>query len=106
MIRVYVASPYSIGDAEENVRRNLEAADLLMDFGFAPYAPLLNHYQHQIRPRSYDDWLRLDMEWLAQCRAVLRLPGESRGADLEVARAQELGIPVFYDIDLLVGAYQ
>jgi hypothetical protein len=29
------------------------------------------------------------------CDAVLRIPGESRGADLDVARALELGLPVY-----------
>ena len=32
---------------------------------------------------------------LERCDAVLRIPGESRGADLDVARAVELGLPVF-----------
>jgi hypothetical protein len=32
------------------------------------------------------------------CDAVLRIPGASRGADLDVARARELGLPVFTDI--------
>ena len=34
---------------------------------------------------------------LSRCDAVLRLPGESRGADLDVARAHELGLPVYRD---------
>lgn len=35
---------------------------------------------------------------LERCDAVLRLPGESRGADLDVARARELGLPVVHDV--------
>jgi hypothetical protein len=31
--------------------------------------------------------------------AVLRLPGESTGADVEVAYAEGLNLPVFYSID-------
>ena len=38
---------------------------------------------------------------IERCDAVLRLPGASRGADLDVARARELGIPVFTDIEEL-----
>jgi len=34
---------------------------------------------------------------LARCDAVLRIPGASRGADMDVARALELGLPVFTD---------
>lgn len=36
---------------------------------------------------------------LSRCDAVLRLPGASRGADMDVAHAQELGLPVFTSVD-------
>jgi hypothetical protein len=35
---------------------------------------------------------------LERCDAVLRIPGESRGADLDVERARHLGIPVYTDV--------
>jgi hypothetical protein len=35
---------------------------------------------------------------LERCDAVLRIPGESRGADLDVARARELGLPVYRSV--------
>ena len=38
---------------------------------------------------------------LERCDAVLRIPGESRGADLDVARAMELGLPVYRNVDEL-----
>jgi hypothetical protein len=36
---------------------------------------------------------------LERCDAVLRLPGESTGADQDVAIAQERGLPVYYELD-------
>jgi hypothetical protein len=36
---------------------------------------------------------------IERCDAVLRLPGASRGADLDVAHARALGLPVFTDIE-------
>ncbi len=36
---------------------------------------------------------------LERCDAVLRLPGESRGADLDVARARERGLPIYTRIE-------
>lgn len=36
---------------------------------------------------------------LQRCDAVLRLPGASRGADMDVARAQALGLPVYHQVD-------
>jgi hypothetical protein len=35
---------------------------------------------------------------LERCDAVLRLPGESKGADMDVARARELGLRVCFDV--------
>ncbi|WP_164540853.1 DUF4406 domain-containing protein [Streptomyces abyssomicinicus] len=35
---------------------------------------------------------------LARCDAVLRLPGESTGADQDVATARRRGLPVYHDI--------
>lgn len=38
---------------------------------------------------------------LSQCDCLLRIPGASRGADLDVAKAQELGLPVFTNVEQL-----
>jgi len=38
---------------------------------------------------------------ISRCDAVLRLPGASRGADLDVARAEALGLPVLRSVDEL-----
>ena len=38
---------------------------------------------------------------LERCDAVLRIAGESRGADMDVARARELGLAVYFDLDEL-----
>ena len=38
---------------------------------------------------------------LERCDAVLRIPGESRGADLDVARALQLGVPVYRTVSEL-----
>jgi hypothetical protein len=38
---------------------------------------------------------------LERCDAVLRLPGASRGADMDVARARALGLPVYASVDEL-----
>ncbi|WP_461163952.1 DUF4406 domain-containing protein [Arthrobacter sp. R4-81] len=41
---------------------------------------------------------------LQRCDAVLRLAGESRGADQDVAIARDRGIPVYYSLDEIPGA--
>ena len=40
---------------------------------------------------------------LAHCDAVLRLPGDSTGADADVAIARERGLPVYYRIEDVPG---
>ena len=97
-LKVYIASPYTIGDTAVNVRRQIDAANELMDMGLLPFAPLMSHFHHLIHPRSYESWLEWDFGWLESCDIVLRLDGESKGADMEVERAKELGIPVFYTL--------
>lgn len=98
MLRVYIASPYTKGDIAANVKTQLDVANALMDRGYAPFAPLLCHFQHIAHPRPYQDWLACDLEWILHCNMVLRLPGESAGADEEVALAKEHGIPVYYSL--------
>ena len=101
MIRVYIASPYTIGNVLENVTAQIKVAHELMNLGFAPYLPLLCHFQHTLAPRPYEDWMKQDLEWLTACDVLLRLPGESKGADQEVKFAQEKGIPVRYSLEEL-----
>jgi hypothetical protein len=99
MKRVYIASPYTLGDVAVNVKVQLDVADQLMTLGFSPYVPLLTHFQHIAHPRPYADWCRQDDAWIPCCDYLLRLPGESKGADREVELAASLGIPVFTSID-------
>jgi hypothetical protein len=98
-MRVYVASAYSLGSEAHNVRVALEAGEALLHRGYSPYVPHLNHLWHLVFPHSYETWMALDAEYLTTCAAVWRLPGESSGADREVAQAQRLRIPVFYKLE-------
>jgi Domain of unknown function (DUF4406) len=104
--RIYVAGPYTNGDVAVNIRTAYEAADRLADLGFAPFVPHSTHFWHMLFPRPYEFWLELDDQFLPCCAAVLRLPGGSKGADGEVRLAESLGIPVFYDVDKLVGFFE
>jgi len=98
---VFISGPYS-GDVEENVRKALEAADSLMALGYVPYVPHLCHYWELKSHKSYEEWNCYFNKWLTICDYVLRLPGESSGADAEVKLANELGIRVVDSIDSLV----
>jgi len=105
MKKVYIASPYTLGDVAVNVKFQMDTFDELVDLGFAPFVPLYSHFQHMMHPRPYEDWVRLDFEWINVCDCLLRLGGESKGADTEVEYAKKLGIPVYYSIkELLNGS--
>jgi hypothetical protein len=95
-IRVYIAGPYTLGDPIVNTRRAMDAYDKLIDRGMAPYCPHVTMFHHLIRHRDPQEWIGIDLEWLRVCDIVLRLPGESAGADVEVAFANDLNIPVIF----------
>lgn len=104
MKRVYVAGPYTKGDVAMNVRVAIEAGDRLAKAGYVPFIPHLTHFWHLLYPHEWKFWCEQDLHWLEICDCVLRLPGESVGAALEVYRACELGIPVYLSIEALMGA--
>jgi nucleoside 2-deoxyribosyltransferase len=106
MVRVYIASPYTVGDQALNVRRQIDCFQDLVSEGFVPFAPLVTHFIHMIHPMSYEEWMKYDFAWIQQCDCVLRLEGHSPGADREVEFAKHLGINVFYSIDEIIKAYE
>jgi hypothetical protein len=101
-VKVYVAGPYTKPDPCENTNRAVMIGNQLYDLGYIPFIPHLTHFWHTMTPRPYEDWMALDMAWLEVSNIVYRFSGESSGADREVARANELGIPVVYSIEELL----
>lgn len=101
--KIYVAAPYTKGDVAVNVKTAMDMASKLIELGYAPFCPHLTHFLHMAHPQPYETWLELDNAFLPHCDALLRLDGESSGADKEVAFAISLGIPVFYSLgDLII----
>lgn len=102
---VYIAAPYS-SDPKTNTVAAIEFAGVLMDHQIAwPIVPHLSHLWNAIAPRPYDDWIALDLALLERCDGLIRLQGDSPGADGEVARAGELELPTLAidpDDELLV----
>ena len=100
--RVYVSGPITLGNLEENIRRAIDAADQILRAGFFPFVPHLDCYWHARHPHEHEEWLALDMAWLPVCDALIRLPGPSAGADIEVQFAAEHGIPVYSSVEDLI----
>ena len=104
--RVYIAGPMSTsGEPGTNVYHAAYAAAELLRAGFFPFVPHVTWFLHMIRPDvDVELWMRWDRHWLGACDCVLRLSGDSKGADAEVERAHELGIPVYYSVESLIDA--
>ena len=99
---IYIAGPYTNGDPVLNVRKAIEAGEQLIELGYIPFILHLSHLWHLISPHEYDYyWIKYTKEWIGKCDALLRLPGESEGAEIEEMHALHLGKPVFYVIPLL-----
>jgi len=97
-MKIYIAGPYSKGDVAVNVCEAIVAGNYISEIGHFPFIPHLTHFWHMIAPHDYEFWMRQDDEWLTSCDALLRLKGDSVGADREVARAKELGLEIFYSM--------
>lgn len=102
-ITVYVAGALT-GSIPTNVHLACKAGARLMRAGLSPFVPHLYTFMETVEPGpTYEEYFQaICLPFLARCDVVLRLPGESPGADREVAYAKGLGIQVFTsEIDLI-----
>lgn len=118
---IYLAGPISKGDLKTNIVQADRAFLDLVKAGFAPINPMLSVYAgaaldgtrwaNRIRvegsassvlPITHEEWMEIDLPVVARCDAVLRLPGESVGADREVAHARKCDVPVYTNMEKLI----
>ena len=109
--RVYVAGAYSadnVLDLARNISRGREAALEVRLLGFADYCPWNDFEMLSLLRKGHeitvDDCYEVGLAWLEVSDALLVVEGwtMSRGTHAEIARAEELGIPVFYSIGTLI----
>ena len=100
---VYVSGPITLGPLMKNIRRALDAAEELSNLGFVPIVPQFSCFWDLVhQEHDHRFWLGMDIAIVAKCDYLLRLDGESRGADEEVAFARSRSIPFFYTVGELV----
>jgi hypothetical protein len=97
-MRVYIAGPYTQGEQVEHVRAAVLAGIDIIRAGHVPFIPHCYHFADMIHPLPYETWMTVDLSWLAACDCLVRLPGASPGADREVERATQLGMPVYFGL--------
>lgn len=94
---VYLAGPISKPCPLENANKAFKLATALVDEGVViPFVPHCSVAWQMVTPQAWEWWLQYDLQVIERCDALLRLHGESRGADWEVDHATKLGIPVFH----------
>jgi len=105
VIKVFLSGPYT-GDGDpttaiENTHRMMGEAVRLIDDGYAVFNPLMAHFytgRHGAHI-TYEQWMAQDLAFVPCCDVLLRLGGESAGADREVKVARDHNIPVVYSAD-------
>lgn len=106
--KVYVAGPITAPtDAEMlvNVQKAMRVGCELMKHGHSVFVPHTSFFMHNyakltgLYQPTWADWIKLDLFMLPGFDVLIRLEGDSRGTDVEVATAELLGIPVFYSAD-------
>jgi hypothetical protein len=110
---ILIAGPYrsGTGDDPEKMAANLERLEAPSHALFqAGHVPMIGEWValpvwHAAGGREVGDDLYEDIfhpvagRLLQLCDAVLRLPGDSRGADNDVRIARERGIPVYFRLE-------
>ena|ERR1035437_1379537 len=102
MARIFISGPFSKGDIDTNVGLAVIAAERVSRMGHSPF---ISHAQGFVWGEFFEHenafFYKWCNEWLPVCQAVLRIPGESAGADAECELARSLRIPVFYSFEEL-----
>lgn len=100
---IYVAGPISKGDTLLNIRNGMLAGIELIKRGYTPFIPHNDMIQYMLDPDTldYETILKQDLAWVKKCDAILRLPGDSPGADREVQYALSQGLLVTHSMDYL-----
>lgn len=102
--RVYVASPMSLQPIE-GPRAAALAGDKIVAHGWAAYLPQLDRlWAYMTGEKPYETWLAHDFAWIEVCDALVRCPGESKGADREVEFAKTQCIPIFLGVESFLAA--
>lgn len=106
-LRVYVAGPYSSDNVMgvfKNMRKGIKKSMDLFTLGFAPFVPWLDYqfcFMDFNEELNIKDFYEYSLEWL-RVSDVLFVQGswfESKGTIAEIAEAQNLEIPIYYEND-------
>lgn len=106
MKKVYVAGPYSadnVIDVLKNIGNGQKKCAELFEYGFAPFCPwhdkdfIINNPYKNFDVKQFYEY---SITWLKVCDAMLLIEGweKSKGCLKEIEIANEMNIPIFYNI--------
>jgi hypothetical protein len=112
---VLIAGPYlsgTNGDPEKIARNRERLESFVLPIYERGHLPMIGEWMalpiiHAAGGRSAGDAIFQTYQYpvahrlLERCDALLRIPGDSRGADQDVARAIQLGLPIYMDLSEL-----
>lgn len=96
---VYIAGPMS-GKYLSCVREMIPVQDALHRAGLVTFAPQLSVLRELITPATWEEYLEYDLDIIAHCDGLVRLPGDSKGADREVEFARKRMMPIWHLKDI------
>lgn len=117
---IYLSGPYRAGTKEEvldNIKKIEIVADELNKIGFGYFSPHSNaalftktdlYFNHLSKDDAHSHFMNIDKRIILVCDAVLVCGSweNSVGTKEEIAYANRLGIPVFYDFKELIDSYK
>jgi hypothetical protein len=112
-LMILIAGPYRSGteDIPEKMSANLQALEeYALPLYRAGHVPMIGEWvalpiireagSQRVGDAAYQEYLYpVASRLLERCDAVLRVPGQSAGADQDVAIAKQRGLPVFYKLE-------
>jgi hypothetical protein len=107
---IYIAGKYNAptdGQRLFNTNRAIDFGIKVINKGNYAHIPHLTHYiekqmdYNNEPPRDNAYWYEFDNKIIPKCDGLLMInkPGESVGADMEVALAKSLGLRIFYNVE-------
>ncbi len=94
---IYISGPMGLGDQILNQKWIIDAAEKFHVLGAVSIMPIGSILWHSHYPKTHSLWVTLDCSILLRCDLVFRIPGRSKGADIEEEAARVGRIPHFTD---------
>ena len=103
---IYVAGPLTSNvvcdlQIEHNITRACDMAIKLRELGCTPIVTHLLWHMDKGRNLGYDFYIQWDLDLIEHCDAIIVLPGESHGVNIEEDFCLQENIPILHSLEEL-----